>query len=347
MPKPIRINDRNLELHKAITIPKLGSKNILTNSPWEFVTLWLKREKKIDEALYFWSQSQIFIQAAMTMPVESAPLLLYYGYMNAAKTLLTAKNVTFDRYHGIKSRHKSNTSKSIILANEIIKMQTKGIAPSLASCLKEKETKKEFTLKNLLFNIPCVHRTYSITYPKENEIFIPIKNCGFLFDETNKVSYFAAEISEDYPIAKYLPLFPPTLIADPDALQAIKSTVERSINSETPTPTELESLVTMHAELRHDLHYIAGAQTLWYMKTMPSPKAQRLQRSPLTLTLLAMHRLSEFSRYYPVEFRMLLNGNENWLITEFIRMSPTQFIDELVAELTGYRVMTPNVRPAS
>jgi len=34
-------------------------------------------------------------------------------------------------------------------------------------------------------------------------------------------------------------------------------------------------------------------------------------------------------------------------LTEFVRMSPAQFLDELVAELTGQQFMFPNVRPSN
>jgi YaaC-like Protein len=74
---------------------------------------------------------------------------------------------------------------------------------------------------------------------------------------------------------------------------------------------------------------------------------KRLARSPLTMTLLAMHRLSEICRYKPMELASFLAGQKNWLLTEFIRMAPPQFVDELAAELTGLQFMAPNVRPAT
>jgi hypothetical protein len=76
---------------KAIMSPDFGAKTVLTNSPWTFVGLWLKRHKKRD-ALYYWDQAQQFYKASVGLPLQSAPLLLYYSYMNAAKALLSAKN---------------------------------------------------------------------------------------------------------------------------------------------------------------------------------------------------------------------------------------------------------------
>jgi hypothetical protein len=48
-----------------------------------------------------------------------------------------------------------------------------------------------------------------------------------------------------------------------------------------------------------------------------------------------------------MELAAFLAGQKNWLLSEFIQMSPPQFIDEIAAELTGYQFMMPNVRPAT
>jgi hypothetical protein len=42
-----------------------------------------------------------------------------------------------------------------------------------------------------------------------------------------------------------------------------------------------------------------------------------------------------------------LEGAANWLLHEFIKMSATQYIDELAFELTGHQFLVPNVRPAA
>jgi hypothetical protein len=57
-----------------------------------------------------------------------------------------------------------------------------------------------------------------------------------------------------------------------------------------------------------------------------------------------MHRLSELTRYRPAELASLLNTQKNWLLTEFIEMSPQQFVDEIAAEMTGHQILVPNVR---
>jgi len=60
-----------------------------------------------------------------------------------------------------------------------------------------------------------------------------------------------------------------------------------------------------------------------------------------------MHRLSEICRYQPLFLDSLLSGQKNWLLSEFIEMSPAQFIDEIASEMTGYQFLIPNVRQVS
>ncbi len=108
---PIKIKGRTVTPHKALENPDLASRNVLTNSPWDFVELWLKREKQ-KNALFYWNQAREFHNASCGLPRQSSPLLHYYSFMNAVKALLTAKGITFNQYHGVTS-HSINTSDKI------------------------------------------------------------------------------------------------------------------------------------------------------------------------------------------------------------------------------------------
>jgi len=111
--------------------------------------------------------------------------------------------------------------------------------------------------------------------------------------------------------------------------------------SQGPRGLVLNALRGLNARLRRSLHYINGAQTLWYLKLR---RARAIDRQSITLTLAAMHRLSEICRYRPSELESFLNGQKNWLLSEFVATSPPQFLDEVACEMTGQQVMIPNVR---
>lgn len=269
--------------------------------------------------------------------------------MNATKALLSAKGVPFAEHHGVRSHNMRGPSSKIALSNEGVRMQQKGIAPALSHYLGEAETVLTHSLEELLFNIPCIHRTFCLTYRNQQDLFIPLVDCRFVFDASLGSGYFSAKLSQDFSGSKFLGRLPPTLIAD------ASSNDRRSIRSQASVPlgssvvstaNDISSMADLLKSLRPDLNYLAGAQTLWYAKAVVRGPA-RLKRSPLTCTLLSMHRLSEICRYRPMELASFLSGQKNWLLTEFIRMSPSQFLDEIAAELTGQQFMTPNVRPAN
>src|SRR4051812_16421047 len=91
---------RILGPHKAIRSARYDTRTVLTNSPWEFVSLWLKRENSLG-ALIFWNQAREFHEASSGLTLQSAPLLHYYSFMNATKALLSARGIAFDPNHGI------------------------------------------------------------------------------------------------------------------------------------------------------------------------------------------------------------------------------------------------------
>lgn len=85
--KSLEINSKEIHLMKSVTSADYSGKTVLTNSSWEYVELWLKRQssEKSRRALFYWSQAKNFYIASENLPIESRPLTSYYCCMNAAK----------------------------------------------------------------------------------------------------------------------------------------------------------------------------------------------------------------------------------------------------------------------
>ncbi|WP_207896862.1 YaaC family protein [Rubrivivax gelatinosus] len=346
----MKLFGRDVKPHKATCEADFGGRTVLTNSPWEYVKLWLQRrnDEAAGTAAFYWTQAKAFAAAAQGLPNESAPLPLYYCYMNAAKALLASRGMQLEEFHGVTRATKKQGG--IDLHNEGVMMRKKGILPMLSRCLGESEADTVYSLYDLLFNLLCIHRTFCITYDKRAELFIPLTNCRYVFDPTNGRAHFAAQISSDFDCNSYLCRLPKTLVDD----SAVSG--DRSVRSSASVKIESAALVNsvdingikeLNRALRPDVQYIAGSTTLWYAKAQPKNGERAIRRSPLTISLAAMHRLSELSRYSPMQIAKLFSGHQNWLLSEFIQMSLPQFIDEMAAEITGHQCMTPNVRPAS
>src|SRR5947209_3415687 len=149
---PIKLKRRAVGLHKAVVAPLLDTRNVLTNSPWTFVALWLQRNRN-PKALFYWEQAQEFHKASIGLPLRSAPLLLYYCFMNAVKALLIAKGVPFNEMHGVSVHPKIVPGVRRTFAGEGIKVHTQGILPSLSGYYGETEISRTSSLQELFFNM--------------------------------------------------------------------------------------------------------------------------------------------------------------------------------------------------
>lgn len=337
----IKIGTKALGLAKTSGDAKFRMKTVLTLDPFNYVDLWLRREHK-DEALYYWRQARDFHRAAQGLSIESAPLVLYYCFMNASKALLSAKGVAFSPYHGVSHHRMRGPTSKVVLSNEGIAIKTSGIVPALIQYYGEAETRMNHSLEDVLYNLVFVHRTYCLSYPVARERFLPLKNTAFVRDRTSGHVRLSAEVVDSADWNHFRRYLPQEVVAAPDGSPTLHSVATIPWTTATkPTDAELVALGTLNASLRRVLHYINGAHTLWYLK---SAGTYEIKRSPITLTLAAMHRLSEICRYKPSDLRSFLDGQKNWLLSEFVTMAPSQFLDEIACEMTGHQIMMPNVR---
>ena len=338
----VELNGRSLKLHKAIVDPQFGTKSVLTNSHWSFVDLYLRRNNSHD-ALFYWEQARQFHDASKGLPINSAPLLLYYSFMNATKALLSSKNCAFAPHHGVKGELLSADRRKISLSTEGVRFKSSGIVPSLSEYFCETESVRVHSLDVMLHNMVFVHRTYCLTYLSRAEMFFPLREAIYERDDVTGQIRLKAFVASDADWKKLRRKLPPSFERYPNGGdRCVRSVDFRNWDtSDDPSASEIQDLKDLHRSLRPDLLYIDGSETLWYLK---SAGPRNLSRRSPTLILAAMHRLSEICRYRPIELASYMNGQQNWLINEFVTMSPAQFIDEIASEITGHQFMTPNVR---
>ncbi len=295
-----------------------------------------------DSGLFYWQQAKQFYEATLSLPLTSAPLTSYYCFLNATKTLLLIRNISFSDQHGVSGYQKRS---KLSLSNEIIILKSGGILPALCRCLNDclpqGSNKVEYTLKELLRNLVYIHRTYGLTYTSEGskELFIPLNDVFWVKKDKSTECWFCAEVDEKY--------------ATQHTLNKIDDCFERDINfldrfvvrfkdrtswkgNQTISTTKF---INYHKKVRRNVQYIAGISSRWYIKRTNTKESIPL--SALSITFAAMHRLSELSRYEPITLSKHLNSQQNWLISEFIKSAPYQFIHEIASEITGEEFLVP------
>ncbi len=193
--------------------------------------------------------------------MQSAPLLLYYAFMNAAKALLEAKGIAYEPYHGV-TKEKAKQKRKISLANLRIVIKQDGITPSISSYFGEVETQKTHSMEDLLYNLPFIHRTYCLTYTSRRDMFFSLKNCEYVRDESTGYVFFRGDLS-DVAVSSLKRKLPASIVVDshqPNAIRSLDHVVWANTNR--ASPSEIQDLSKLHQKLRADLHYINGSVPL-------------------------------------------------------------------------------------
>ena len=351
MQKNIVVNSKEISLLKPITSADYDSKTILTDSAWEYVELWLKRQKdeKSQEALFFWQQAKHFFQASECLPQNSKPLTSYYCCLNATKALLCISGIDVTNIsHGItQKRYVQNVSNSLDKA-EVIFLGA-GVLNELSKYLGENVDKKTYTIKDLMYNIPCIHRTYSITYSGSPELFIPIRDVKFVREDTTSKAWVQFSIDSRYAngnALRYLPQgYKKTVVSkDPTGFYVRKENSRFTWDVHVDKEERFSKLSAYHKKVRKDLFYIYGNSKLWYIKKDLPNNSHILKRNSLTLIFAVMHWMSELVRYNPQQFEKYMKTKQNWLLHEFIEKALYQFVDEISCEITHQEIMSTGYR---
>lgn len=338
----IKYKNRTLRPKKAFANPNFRAETVLVADPWDYVDLWLKRDSQ-DDARQYWLQAKEFASAATVLPPTSAPLPAYYSILNASKALLKVRGETVKDAHGV---HGASEASSTSLDGEKVHFHTGGVLAGLCRLLGENADESEITLKQALYNLPFIHRAYTVTFTSVPELFIPVRNLRFVRKSGSKEAWFCAEVENRYNTKHTMNKLPEDWELDIGSQEpgTVRYKNRFKWNGSKPDSGDnQERLTTYHSKVRKHVSYIFGPQRLWYLKR-GEIGTQYVKRSSLTLSFATMHRLSELSRYDPLSLRNHLNRQHNWLLTEFISLAVPQFIDEIAAEITGCDIMIPGIR---
>jgi len=339
MAQKLRIAGKEVRLHGSLISPDFRTQRVLCSDPWDFVSLWMKRARKKRETLFYWEQAEHFFRASQSLPELSAPLTLYYCFLNATKALLSAKQEPCSERHGVGGRtepgHKS-------LVNEIVCFEGGGVLPALCHYLAEPNNAgKEFPLQELFWQMPFIHRAYCLTFRGTTELFIPLTNNCFMRAEDSKEAWFQAEISRRYINAHTERIIRPGFELWSEGDRYVIRRRRRFKWSGRDIQTSIGKFEAYHKQIRRRVLPIYSSENRWYLKKSVVGN-NKLVNSQLVLIFAAMHRLSSLSRYDPVSFAGHFNVNHNWLLSEFIRRSAGQFIYGIASEITGLEFIRPD-----
>lgn len=332
-------------MHKGVLSANFESEHVLSNNPWQYVELWLKRDGK-SEALSYWRQARRFSEASMLLSPEAAPLTLYYSFLNATKALLITKQVSASDNHGVAGKRPEDAKN--VLANETVSFKSGGVLPALCKHFGETDEGADYSLKDILWNIPFIHRSFLLTFRSSKELFIPLERARYVCKKNSKEAYFEAEIMPRFSDRR-------SLASIPSSFECFEENDRKFVRRKkcfawytgrtnaAQKKSAIDRLQNYHSTTRRAIVHISGNRDLWYLKRSYETNSVG-HRHTLVLMFAAMHRLSELSRYDPAGFDRHLDGQANWLLTEFIENVTDQFVDQIATEITGCQFWPPKVR---
>lgn len=321
--------------------PAFNHPTVLVDDQFDYVEMWLKRNAK--DALVYWTQTENFFRATKAVTSESSPLTAYYCILNATKTLLAAKGLSISHYHGVSGKVAADKT---ALRNEIVNTQGAGVFIDLSSYFGADLRCKEVCLRELFYNIPFIHRAFTVTYTSSKNLFIPISDAHFARQSRGNESWFCAQVKDKQ--YQKSSIWDSQRGWEVDRSEDGKFFIRRKkrfkwISRGPDSKTNEERLRKYHVTIRRDVRYIHSAQRLWYYKR--NDKSEDVLNWPtLSLIFAAMHRLSELCRYDPNRLLKHFSTQHNWLLTEFLSLAIPNFVDQIACEITGQDIMTPGYR---
>lgn len=307
--------------------------------------MWLRREHQ-REALFYWEQARHFFEATFQLPNTSAPLTTYYCFLNAAKALFRSRGVSSTEHHGVTGE---TTGRKTSLSSERVTFLQNGALATLCQLLGEPSANLTYSLKDLLYNLPYIHRAYNLTFASRPELFIGIDGGEFVRKAGSNEAWFRAGIKDERDATQH------TINKLPSGYERDNGVSEFVIRLKSrfhwiPKASEREAnlkrLTAYHKKVRKNVFYIHGPMRLWYIKRR-NDRDGMIDRSSLTITFAAMHRLSELARYSPMLLARHFDCQHNWLLSEFIATARNQFLDEISSEITGKEFMIPGRKGVS
>jgi hypothetical protein len=282
---PLVYDRRSLRLHKCMVGPDFKSRTVLVEDQWAYCEMWLRRHR-MDEALFFWRQAEEFYRACQDLPKTYSPLTKYYAALNAAKAFLISKNVTLDPYHGVTGE---NLGGKTSLTREQVRVKGSGVLPELCRFLGESVAGEIYNLKDILYNLPYIHRAYTISFKSQPELFVPIAEPIFVRKDGSSESWLCFEIKD----ARFQTLAVMNTLPDyeRDAGVAGRFIVRRKKRfqwKDTDSETvNLQRFLAYYRKVRKTTCYIKGTSRLWYVKRSVSTGGL-IERSSLTLTCIGL-----------------------------------------------------------
>jgi hypothetical protein len=271
--------------------------------------------------------------------LTSQPLLYYYSFMNLVKAWLVVNSVSLGGrvFHGIKEHAENFSATRLHLTAQ--KLRTADESQRDIQLFRElvrlcggtlHRNAETIGLPDALAQVVAIHRTYANVFAKPERFYL-LKSAEFRRAEDHASLFLRLEIEKRHFTAEHkLDL----LTGNCDVLRAFRQVASPSqgsdevycFESDTPLscgrvdPQRFEELV---APIRNGLH-AALTPNGYRFYVMRHDGCRVLPQ--LAAMYAVFFYLGSVTRYHPYDFDKLRQKKYGWLIDEFLRTQPLQFL---------------------
>lgn len=328
----------------------LKSKDIRVADVWPFLNYTIKVAKhngkplKVEQKCFLLNlleQAEYFFRTASNAPVKSQPLLYYYSFMNLAKVA-----INLDSYigNGKKYNHGINdsiTSTTKLTNAELTLWKSKPTNYSVSEYLLKMLEDKPLTyvrngsgysvnvrVNDLLRDCVGISKTYCEIYNCK-QVFYKLSDVR-IYSQARKM-YFEAIICDccdDVMIALQTRGYTVVKKGDKYVLNA-NCSVRTTSN---PTIAEKHNL----SKKLRDIgvwSYCDGNSYKLYI----SPDADNYSSAAVVYHI--MFFFGSITRYHPDLFDDIISAREYWLVSEFLKTQPIQFLYYIVSKINGSEIL--------
>lgn len=325
-----------------------GEQQILTSDPWSFLSSHLQarqlkargaNREKLERALYFASLAEDFYRAAESVALPAKGTLLYYGMLDLVKAFLCLNDVpleTTHEHHGLVLP----IGKTLAVEARPKMKDAVNIFAYFSELLGKRVTASiEIDFRQALSHVPEIHGIYTSLGHTPKRKLLPVSIefqtnathdrlfTELIYDKEQKAKVDTNRFLKGRRASYFKDGFP-----QPQKI------VYRANKRKAYTKDNIHRIYrNILAEYRNfDIVPILTSQGYrYYVDLRPGDFPH------LAYSLLAMFYLGSAARYRPLEIKSLLEGHLRPLVSEFVSLTPRQFLYQMVSLTTKKECVIP------
>lgn len=325
-----------------------GEQQVLTSDPWSFLSSYLQvrlnntrgnNKAKIERAIYYSGLAEDFYRAAEVSPLPAKGALLYYGMLDLVKCYLSLNDVPLEsthEHHGLvlpigkeqTVEVKTKMKDAVNIFYEFTRLLGKPIAAG-----------HEVRFEQAISHVPEVHSIYTSLGHSRKRKLLPIDIEFQVNDARDKLFteiIYQKEQEAKVEVEKFLKGERKKYLREghPRDNKIVYRAARRKSYNQDNIHRIYKNILSEYKKL--DIVPILTKQGYrYYVDLRPGDLPQ------LSYSLLAMFYLGSAARYRPLEVKSLLEGELRPLVSEFVSLSPKQFLYQMVSLTTSKECVIP------